>query len=147
VPLRHGDIVQFVGPGPWPTRESESRHDPEGDPRPGDYGHVVEVKGDVVRVAWRFGATTDCSIDHLAKQSRRSQAHRYRVVFEQLLQREDVTYTIVTEGGEPKAVWMASAALARDHPDYRPFTVEIEDLGTNFQPDSVNDLVAWDEIS
>jgi hypothetical protein len=86
-------------------------------------------------------------IVNLAKYPRRSETHRYRIVFEQSRQSEDVTYTVVTEGGEAKAVWMASWALAQARPDYRAWTVEIEDLGTNFQIDPANDVLAWDEVS
>jgi len=70
---------------------------------------------------WRFGATTDCSIDDLVKWHPRSKPHRYRVLFER--------------------------ALARERPEYRAWAVEVEDLGTDFQPDPVNDLLAWDEVS
>ena len=59
---------------------------------------------------------------------------------------EDVTYSVITEGGEAKAVWMASAALSRDHPNNRAFAVEVEDLGepTGEHADA---LLAWDEVS
>jgi len=147
VPIRQGDTVQYVGPGPWATEASWSRHDPEGTPQPGDYGDVANTNGDVARVVWRFGATTDCSISDLAKWHPRSKPHRYRVLFEQSRQSEDVSYTVVTEGGEAKAVWMASDALAREQPEYRAWAVEVEDLGTDFQPDPANDLLAWDEVS
>ena len=116
-------------------------------PQPADYGEVVDVRGDLARVAWRFGAITDCSIENLHKWHPRSKPHRYRVLFEQMMQSEDVTYTVVTEGGEAKAVYMASAQLFRDHPDYRAWAVEIEDLGTDFQIDPAADLLAWDEVS
>jgi hypothetical protein len=147
MPIRPGDAVQFVGPGPLPTTSSHLRQDPDGQPRPGDYGGVVEISGELARVAWRFGATTDSTIDNLAKWHPRSKSHRYRVVFAQSRQSEDVSYTVVTEGGEAKAVWMASAALARERPEYRAWAVEVEDLGTDFQPDPANDLLAWDEVS
>jgi hypothetical protein len=108
---------------------------------------VVNVDGDLARVEWRFGATTDCSIEDLAKWPRRSVPHRYRVLFEQSMPIRNVTYTVITEGGEAKAIWMASAALTHEEPEYRPWTVEIEDLGTEFQRDPTNDLIAWDEVS
>jgi len=69
------------------------------------------------------------------------------VPFEQSRQTEDVSYTVVTEGGEAKAVWMASDALAREKPEYRAWSVEVEDLGTDFQSDPDNDLLAWHEVS
>jgi hypothetical protein len=147
VPIRKGDAVSFVGPGPSPTPTSHSRHDPDGVPQPADYGEVVDVLGDLARVAWRFGATTECSIESLSKWHPRTKSHRYRVLFEQTDQTDDVTYTVVTERGEAKAVWLASARLFRDHPDYRARAVEVEDLGTDFQIDPAADLLAWDEVS
>jgi len=68
------------------------------------------------------------------------------VRFEHVRESEDVVYTVVTGGGEPKAVWMASHALAEAQPDYRAWSVEIEDLGTDLGPDPA-DLHAWDEVS
>jgi hypothetical protein len=118
-----------------------------GTPQPGDYGDVASINGNIARVVWRFGATTDCSIDDLVKWHPRSKPHRYRVLFEQSRPSEDVSYTVVTQGGEAKAVWMASDALAREKPEYRAWAVEVQDLGTHFQHDPVNDLHAWDEVS
>jgi 1,2-phenylacetyl-CoA epoxidase PaaB subunit len=77
----------------------------------------------------------------------RSKSHRYRVLFEQSRQSEDVSHTVVTKGSEAKAVWMASAAFAREQPECTAWAVEVEDLGTDFQPDPANDLLAWDEVS
>jgi hypothetical protein len=148
VPIRKGDAVSFVGPGPSPTPTSHSRHDPHGVPQPADYGEVVDVIDGTARVAWRFGATTDCPIEQLSKWHPRSKAHRYRVLFERMEQAEDVTYTVVTEGGVAKAVHMASARLFRDRPDYGgAFAVEVEDLGKAFEIDRASDLLASDEVS
>jgi hypothetical protein len=147
VPIRKGDTVSFVGPGPPPSPTSHARRDPNGVPQPADYGEVVDVRGHLARVAWRFGAITDCSIESLHKWHPRSKSHRYRVLFEQMKQADDVTYTVVTERGEAKAVWLASGRLERDHPGYRAFAVEVEDLGTDFQIDPAADLLAWDEVS
>jgi hypothetical protein len=42
---------------------------------------------------------------------------------------------------------MGSDALAWEEPEYRAWAVEVQDLGTDFQHDPVNDLHAWDEVS
>jgi hypothetical protein len=34
-----------------------------------------------------------------------------------------------------------------EKPEYRAWSVEVEDLGTDFQSDPDNDLLAWDEVS
>ena len=145
MPIRSGDTVSFTGSGPPPT-ETPHEDDPDGEPRPGDYGEVLQVDNEAARVKWRFGAITTCSIDNLAKHPVRSAPHRYRVLFEQFME-ADVTYTVVTDGGQAKAVWMASAALAQAQPKYRAHSVEVEDLGTDFQLDPASDLLAWDEVS
>ena len=146
MPIRPSDRVQFVGPGPRPTPESAHRHDPHGDPRPGDYGAVLDVAGESAIVAWDFGTTSLVSIDHLGKWHARTRAHRYSVLFESSFQRNDITFTVVTEGGEAKAVWMASSALARRHPDVRPWAVEVEDLGIPSEPDPT-DLISYEELA
>jgi hypothetical protein len=147
VPLRPGDVVGFIGGGPPPTPESWTRHDPEGAPRPGDYGDVLEVDGEMALVSWRFGATTECPIEHLSKEPRRAKSHRYRVVFESFRASDDVVYSVVTECGEAKAVWMASSALLSTQPNFRPWTVEVEDLGTDFELDPEDDLISYDELA
>ena len=144
VPIRHRDTVQYLGPGPPPTEESWSRHDPVGEPQPGDYGEVLEAREGVARVAWRFGATTETPIGYLVKTPKRVPSHRYRVTFEQGVGM-DAVYTIVTGGGEAKAVYLAAAELQAQHPDFRAWSVEVADLGTDFVLDPENDIIAWDE--
>ncbi|HMQ26151.1 MAG TPA: hypothetical protein PKA98_09195 [Acidimicrobiales bacterium] len=146
MPIRPGDTVQFIGPGPDPTPDAWGRNDPEGAPRPGDFGDVEVVDASTAVVKWRFGATTSTQLAQLAKMHPRSAPHLYSVLFEGMKHGEDVTYSVITEGGEAKAVWMASAALSRDHPNNRAFAVEVEDLGepTGEHADA---LLAWDEVS
>jgi hypothetical protein len=68
------------------------------------------------------------------------------VVFEQFKQSDHVTYTVETDGGEAKAISIASGALARDRPGYQPWAVEVEDLGSDSLADPA-DLLAWDDVS
>jgi hypothetical protein len=146
MPLRPGDFVQFIGPGPLPTPESFARTDPSGEPRPGDYGEVLGSGDGMARVAWRFGATTDTPVSHLSKEPERRKTHRYRVTYEGSGP-QDVVYTVITGGGEAKAVHIATRALLNEHPDYEVWAIEVEDQGTDFVGDPEVDLLAFDEVS
>jgi hypothetical protein len=46
-----------------------------------------------------------------------------------------------------EATKVVSPVAAREKPEYRAWSVEVEDLGTDFQSDPDNDLLAWDEVS
>jgi hypothetical protein len=129
MPLRPGDQVVFVGPGPDPTLESEVRHEPEGEPRPADHGEVIAAEGGLVTVAWRFGATTLVRVGQLYKQNANGPIHRYNVTFENVERIEDALYVVVTGGGAGKAVWLASRALSEERPRFWPVVVDVEDLG------------------
>jgi hypothetical protein len=147
--IRPGDTVQYIRPVGQdfvPDPDGWNRHDPDGEPMVGDYGVVVTVHDDLVTVSWRFGATSQMSVEFLAKHPDRQKAHRFAVMFEGMFQREDVVYYLWTEGGPSKAVWLATSALVRDHPNLRPWSVEVEDLGAEcaHEPD---DLLCWDEVS
>ena len=53
MPIRPGDTVQFIGPGPDPSPEKWDRHDPDGAPMPGeDVSYSVITEG---REAKPFG--------------------------------------------------------------------------------------------
>ncbi len=129
MPLRPGDQVVFVGPGPDPTPESAVRHKPEDEPRPADYGEVVATEGGLVTVAWRFGATTVVPLGQLSKRNANGPVRRYNVIFENVEKIEDAVYVVVTGGGVGKAVWLASRALSEERPRFWPVVVDVEDLG------------------
>lgn len=149
MPIRPSDTVQYIkymGPDFRADPASFDRHDPDGEPQVGDYGEVVAVDDDHATIAWRFGATTQMAIEHLVKHHARGASHRYRVLFESSIESEDVVYHVRTEGGAAKAVYMATCALTRDHPDRRPYAIEVEDLGDNADRGDA-DLLSWDEVS
>jgi hypothetical protein len=144
--VRVGDTVGFIGPGPDPTPQSANRFDPKGKPRPGDYGVVIDVADTLATVDWRFGAQTTCPVESLSFHPARRKAHRYRVSFRTSIG-PDITFFAITEGGEAKAVYMATGKLARVQPEYRAVVVEVEDLGSEYVLDPAADLLAWDEVS
>lgn len=119
----------FVGHGPDPTPESWQRQDPEGDPRPADYGEVTAVEQDIATVAWRFGATSAVPIAQLYKRNRNGPMLRYSVTFENMEKIEDVAYLVVTGGGQGKAIWLASRQLILERPSFCPSVVEVDELG------------------
>ena len=160
VGLRAGDTVTFIDPeGPAPTPESWNRHDLDGEPRSGDDGDVIEVGESTARVKWRFGATTDTPLRYLFRHRGNlgTHPHRYQVKFELVPARagsvsdtqvDDVSYSVVTRGGAPKAVFMATLRCKHDvGDDFRVWSVEVEDEGTDFEPNPANDLIDYYEIA
>ena len=89
VPLRPGDEVVFVGPGPDPTPDSWERHDPTGEPRPADYGSVVDVEQGAATVAWRFGRSSSVPISQLYRRNENGPMRRYNVTYENIHKIED----------------------------------------------------------